>query len=114
MHDRAVTVTATRLSVGHTTLSVPVSKCSIFVKSIVQCFVSELEVSVAKTVFIFRASQFSTPKHWIRSTWRNVIIPTDTMKLNPIISGSISFRVRCYFKTNCVFLEIYEHFAIII
>jgi len=57
VHDRAVPVTATRLSVRHTTLSMPVSKCSILVKSILLCIVLELEASVAKTAFIFRSSQ---------------------------------------------------------
>jgi hypothetical protein len=113
VHDRAVTVTATTLSVGHITLSMPVSKCSILVKSILQYFVLELEVSVAKNAFIFRSSQCSTPEHWIRNIWSNVITPTVTMKLNPITSGNISVRAQCYCKTNCGFLEIFELFAII-
>jgi len=116
VHDRAVTVTGRRLSVGQTTLSMPVSKCSILVKSILQCFVLELEVSVAKTAFMFRSSQRSTPEHWIWNTgiWRNVITPNVTMKLNPVTSGNISARAHCYCKTNCGFLEIFGLFAIII
>ena len=113
VHDRAVTVNVTRLSVGHATLSMPVSKCSILVKISCSVFL-ELEVSVTKTAFIFRSSQFSTPEHRVRNMWRNVITPTVTMKLNPATSGNISVRAHCYCRTNCGFLEMSELYAIII